>query len=123
MSTKKSDIYSERKNLAKSNKEISNKNKKLKDPNQIEKVKPNWNQILVASAVSGIVSAIITNPIDAYQINKQVNPTFNIKELNRYNIFVGVKTRIYLLVCANMLTFVFLESIGPNYFNICLEDE
>lgn len=88
-----------------------------------EIVKPNLKQILTASGISGIVSAIITNPIDVYQINKQVNPGFSLKEINMSNMFVGLKERVFFLFICNTLTFLFLENVGPKYFDIALEDE
>lgn len=80
-------------------------------------------QILIASSVSGILAAVITNPIDVYQINKQINPDFNMNELNKSNIFVGVKERSFYILICSILTFYFLEKIGPRYFDVRLEDE
>ena len=45
---------------------------------------------MVASSFSGLIAAIVTNPIDVYQINKQVNPKFSIDQLNRENILLGI---------------------------------
>jgi hypothetical protein len=81
----------------------------------------NIRQVLIASAMSGLVSAIITNPIDVYQINKQINPKYSIKQLNKENIMLGLKERIYFITFLNICTFVFLETLGPKYFDVHLE--
>jgi hypothetical protein len=80
----------------------------------------NFFQVFVASTVSGFISAIITNPIDVYQINKQVNPKFNILQLNRENILTGMKERIIFITFLNLCTFFCLETLGP-YYNVRLE--
>lgn len=81
----------------------------------------NFGHILLASGVSGIISAIITNPIDVYQINKQINPKFSIKKLDMNNSLAGLKERIILVTLVNLCTFMFLETIGPGLFNVHLE--
>jgi hypothetical protein len=77
--------------------------------------------VVFASIVSGLISAVVTNPIDVYQINKQVNPKFSLKQLNRENIMTGMKERIYFITFLNLCTFIFLESIGPKFFDVRLE--
>lgn len=81
----------------------------------------NFKVVIFASMLSGLVSAIVTNPIDVYQINKQVNPKFSMNQLNRENIMTGMKERIYFITFLNLCTFLFLETIGPKYYNIRLE--
>ena len=66
---------------------------------------------------------MLTNPIDVYQINKQMNPTFSLSEINSKNVFVGVKERVYYILLLNVFTFFFLEKIGPGYYNVRLEDD
>lgn len=77
--------------------------------------------VLFAGSVSGIISAILTNPIDVYQINKQMNPNFSMSLLNRQNILAGIRERILFITFLNITTFLFLETIGPKYFKIRLE--
>jgi hypothetical protein len=81
----------------------------------------NFGHILLASGLSGIVSAILTNPIDVYQINKQINPSFNIRKLDMKNSFAGLKERVVLITLVNLCTFLCLETIGPGLFNVQLE--
>lgn len=81
----------------------------------------NFKIVAFSSIISGIIAASITNPIDVYQINKQMNPKFSISLLNPKNIFTGIKERIYYITLVNLTTFLFLESIGPKYFNVRLE--
>ena len=81
----------------------------------------NFNVVILASVISGFISAIVTNPIDVYQINKQINPKFSMNQLNRENIMTGMKERIYFITFLNLCTFIFLESIGPKYYNVRLE--
>ena len=81
----------------------------------------NFGHIFLASGISGVVSAIITNPIDVYQINKQINPNFSIKKLDMNNSLAGLKERIILITLVNLCTFMFLETIGPGLFNVHLE--
>ena len=101
----------------------SNKNIDIEQINNKHHVKEaSTYQIIIASAISGVVAGVITNPIDVYQINKQMNPSFSMKELNIINIFVGVKERVYYILLMNVLTFYFLEKIGPRYFNVRLEE-
>lgn len=85
-----------------------------------EHVKENINfyQVLMASALSGLIAAVITNPIDVYQVNKQVNPKF---QFAKENMLIGMKERIYFITFLNILTFFFLETIGPKYFDVRLE--
>jgi hypothetical protein len=89
------------------------------DDNHEEKV--DMQRVLIASSISGLISAVVTNPIDVYQINKQVNPKFTLNQLTLENIFLGMKERIYFITFLNISTFVFLESIGPKLFNIRIE--
>lgn len=117
---------------------LKNKNKE-KDIDEIESIKSqelidckhdthgenlheiNFNHVILASTISGLIAAIVTNPIDVYQINKQVNPKFHLSQLNRENILLGMKERIYFITFLNISTFIFLEWIGPKYYNVRLE--
>lgn len=83
----------------------------------------NIKQILVAGSISAIVAGVLTNPIDVYQINKQMNPSFSMSEINSKNLFVGVKERVYYILLLNIFTFFFLEKIGPGYYDVRLEDD
>lgn len=83
--------------------------------------KINLYHVLFASSVSGLISAIMTNPIDVYQVNKQVNPKFSIRQLNKENIMLGMKERIVFITFLNICTFIFLETIGPGYYDVRLE--
>jgi len=80
-----------------------------------------FGHIILASGISGVISAIITNPIDVYQINKQINPSFSIKRLDLNNSLAGMKERIILITLVNLCTFMFLETIGPGWFGVHLE--
>jgi hypothetical protein len=77
--------------------------------------------VVYSGIFSGLVAAIITNPIDVYQINKQINPNFSYRQLNLRNSIAGLKERIYLITSVNLTTFLFLESIGPKIFGVHLE--
>ena len=79
------------------------------------------SHILLASGISGVISAVLTNPIDVYQINKQINPSFSWTKLDAKNSFAGLKERIILVTLVNLATFFFLETIGPNWYNVHLE--
>ena len=92
-------------------------NKLSKDPHQDKK----FSHILLASIFSGLIAAILTNPIDVYQINKQINPKFSYKQLNYANSLAGLQERTKLITIVNMMTFLFLESIGPKIFGVHLE--
>jgi len=89
--------------------------------NEHGRIDKHFGHILLASGISGVVSAIITNPIDVYQINKQINPNFSIKKLDFNNSLAGLKERIILITLVNLCTFMFLETIGPGLFNVHLE--
>lgn len=82
---------------------------------------PSFFQILISSFLSGIISAIITNPIDVYQINKQMDPSFSIAKLNLKNIFVGLKERTIFVLGVNIFTFFLLEKIGKKYYDVSIE--
>jgi hypothetical protein len=81
----------------------------------------NFYAVVIASCLSGLIAAIVTNPIDVYQINKQINPKFSTSQLNRWNILTGMKERIIFITFLNLITFLSLESIGPKYFDVRLE--
>ena len=100
------------------NKIKNNKNFYAEENNVKEK---NFYHIIFASGISGIITALITNPIDVYQINKQINPNFKMSKLNPKNSFAGLKERVVLVTLVNLATFIFLESIGPGLFNVQLE--
>jgi hypothetical protein len=80
-----------------------------------------FSRVILASVISGLVAAVVTNPIDVYQINKQINPKFSVNQLNKENIMYGMKERIYFITLLNLITFIFLESIGPKYYRVRLE--
>ncbi len=86
------------------------------DPHEI-----NFYVVTFASVISGLIAAIVTNPIDVYQINKQINPKFSTSQLNRWNILTGMKERIIFITFLNLSTFLCLESIGPKYYDVRLE--
>jgi len=88
-----------------------------KDPHGDKKI----SHILLASTTSGLVAAVVTNPVDVYQINKQINPKFSYKQLSPTNSLAGLKERIFLITLVNMTTFLFLETIGPKVFGVYLE--
>jgi hypothetical protein len=81
----------------------------------------NYYAVVVASCLSGLIAAVVTNPIDVYQINKQINPKFSTSQLNRWNILTGMKERIIFITFLNLATFLSLESIGPKYYDVRLE--
>jgi hypothetical protein len=81
----------------------------------------NFYAVVIASCFSGFIAAVVTNPIDVYQINKQINPNFSTSQLNRWNILTGMKERIIFITFLNLATFLSLESIGPKYFDVRLE--
>lgn len=115
--------YLAKRNIDKQNKDNKENNNgfdcgELSVYNKHEK---NFGHILFASGISGVISAIITNPIDVYQINKQINPKFSIKKLDLNNSLAGLKERIILVTLVNLCTFMFLETIGPSWFNVHLE--
>lgn len=107
--------------LAKRKNGNENEQKANLDLNEHVKHEKHFGHILIASGISGVISAIITNPIDVYQINKQINPNFSIKKLDRNNCLAGLKERIILITLVNLCTFMFLETIGPGLFNVHLE--
>jgi hypothetical protein len=81
----------------------------------------NFYAVILASLTSGLIAAIVTNPIDVYQINKQINPKFSTSQMNKWNIFTGMKERIILVTFGNLLSFVCLEYIGHKYFDVRIE--
>jgi hypothetical protein len=89
---------------------------KSDDPHEV-----NFYVVVIASVLSGFIAAIVTNPIDVYQINKQINPKFSTSQLNRWNILTGMKERIVFITFLNLLTFLCLESIGPKYYDVRIE--
>jgi hypothetical protein len=92
-------------------------NKLSNDPHHDKK----FSHVIYASIISGLFAAVLTNPVDVYQINKQINPNFSYKQLNFTNSLAGLKERTKLITLVNMTTFLFLESIGPNLFGVYLE--
>jgi hypothetical protein len=96
-------------------------NDKHNDKHNVKHRDVNMYLVLFAGAISGLISAIVTNPIDVYQINKQINPKFNLNMLDRRNIMTGMKERIIFVTFLNITTFLFLEFIGPKYYNVSLE--
>jgi hypothetical protein len=89
---------------------------KTDDPHEV-----NFYVVILASVLSGFIAAIVTNPVDVYQINKQINPKFSTSQLNRWNILTGMKERIIFITLLNLSTFMCLESIGPKYYDVRLE--
>lgn len=87
-----------------------------------ERKQADLGNILLASGLSGIIAGLFTNPIDVYQINKQMNPNFHLRELSLRSLFLGVKIRVLYILIGNILMFYFLERIGCNYFNVKIED-
>ena len=98
---------------------LKTENVKHKD---IKEVNVTTNQIIVASFISGVISAIVTNPLDVYQINKQINGKFKISYINSSNMFAGLKIRIAYFSTMNIVMFYLLETIGPKYYNVHLDD-
>jgi hypothetical protein len=88
-----------------------------KDPHEEKK----FSHIIYASVLSGLVAAVLTNPVDVYQINKQINPNFSYKQLNFHNSLAGLKERTKLITFVNLTTFLFLETLGPKLFGVHLE--
>ena len=82
-----------------------------------------FKQIMIAAFVSSLISGVITNPIDLYQINKQLCPSFKWSQLSPQFYFIGLRERIWYLVSSNLLTFGLLEEIGPRFYNITLEED
>jgi hypothetical protein len=81
----------------------------------------NFYAVFLASITSGLIAAIVTNPIDVYQINKQINPNFKTSQMNRSNILTGMKETIILVTFANLLTFISLEYIGQKFYDVRIE--
>jgi hypothetical protein len=88
---------------------------------ELEIERPNLLKVFISASISGIVAGIITNPIDVYQINKQINPNFSIFKMDRYNIRAGIRERIAYITVLNLATFIFLENISTKYFKVKLE--
>lgn len=112
--------------LSKSDNEINNNhsveiNNTELDNTHFHRKEKNFSHIILASGISGVISAVLTNPIDVYQINKQINPKFSIKKLDLKNSFAGLKERVLLVTLVNLCTFIFLETIGPRWFDVELE--
>jgi hypothetical protein len=101
--------------------ELNNPLLEMENPTHDDIHDVNFNIVILASVISGLVSAIVTNPIDVYQINKQVNPKFSMNQLNKENIMTGMKERIYFITFLNLCTFLFLESIATKYYDVRLE--
>ena len=80
-----------------------------------------FTSVLFGGLVSGLIAAIVTNPIDVYQINKQINPNFQLSQITFRNSFIGLRERIGFILLVNFTTFYFLERIGPAYFDVRIE--